>query len=79
MRDDPSKSDTPPMPTCELCHPDPDTARLAVDPAMPLCVKCHQSMAESRSECTICHNTMTQRTLRTHRAGVRISHDDSKR
>jgi hypothetical protein len=79
MPDDPSKSNTPQMPTCELCHPDPDTARLAADPAMPFCVGCHQSMGESRSECTICHNTITKKTLSTHRAGVRISHDNLQR
>jgi hypothetical protein len=31
LSDDLSKSDTPPTPTCEHCHPDPDTARLAAD------------------------------------------------
>ena len=79
MPDDPSQSDTPQMPTCELCHPDPDKARLAADPAMRLCVKCHQSMDESRSECAICHNTITKETLPTHRARVRTSHDDLRR
>ena len=79
MPDDPGKSDTPQMPTCKLCHPDPDTARLAADPAMPLCVECHQKMDESRSKCTICHSRITKKTIPTHHAGVRIFHDDPKR
>jgi len=81
MPDDPSKSQgqTPQTPTCQLCHPDPDTARFTADPAMPRCVQCHQSMDESRSECTICHTTITKKTIPTHHAGVRIFHDDRKR
>ncbi len=79
MPDDPSKSAPPQMPTCELCHPNPDKSRLAANPAMPFCVECHQSMAESRSTCTICHTTITKETLPTHHAGVRIWHDDPKR
>lgn len=79
MPDDPGKSNTPPMPTCGLCHPDPDSARLAAAPVMPFCVECHQRMGESRSECAICHNTITKETLPTHLGGVRISHDDLER
>ncbi len=36
-------------------------------------------MDESRGECTICHDSITKKTVPTHRAGVRIFHDDPKR
>ena len=71
MPDDPAES-MPPMPTCDLCHPDPDSARLSADPVMPLCVECHQKMGESRSECAICHNTITREARQEVRPGTRF-------
>jgi hypothetical protein len=66
-------------PSCDLCHPDPDAGRLVANPAMPFCVECHQKMGEARSGCVICHESITQDTIPTHHAGVRIAHDDLDR
>ena len=79
MPGDPGASGAPMAPSCGLCHPDPDSARLAADPAMPFCVDCHQKMGEARSECAVCHDTITRQTIPTHRGAVRISHDDPER
>jgi len=63
MPDDPSnRTNIPLMPTCVFCHPNPDKARFAAEPAMPFCVTCHQSMDDSRSECVVCHKTITRET-----------------
>ena len=55
MPDDPD-STGPPMPTCGLCHPDPDAGRFAATPAMPFCIECHVKMGESRTRCAVCHD-----------------------
>lgn len=61
MPADPSEAmDGPEMPSCQLCHPDPDGARLVASPAKVFCVECHQQMGDSRAECTICHTTITR-------------------
>jgi hypothetical protein len=79
MPSDPNESAAPMAPSCDLCHPDPDSGRLASHPAMPFCVDCHQKMGEARSGCAVCHDTITKETIPTHHAGVRIAHDDLDR
>jgi hypothetical protein len=79
MPEDPDASAAPMAPSCELCHPDPDAGRLVADPAMPFCVECHQAMGAARSDCVVCHDSVTRETVPTHRQGVRIAHDDLDR
>lgn len=54
------------MPTCELCHPGPEAARLPAEPLGEFCFACHERMAASRSECGICHRTITAETAAAH-------------
>jgi c(7)-type cytochrome triheme protein len=79
MPADSAMAAAPMAPSCDLCHPDPDAGRLAADPAMPFCVECHRKMGEARSDCTVCHESITRETIPSHHAGVKIAHDDLDR
>lgn len=57
----------PPMPTCVLCHPDPDTDRFAATPAMPFCTECHAKTGESLVQCAVCHEEAMKEIQRSRR------------
>lgn len=75
MRIDADRPGMPEMPTCELCHPDPDVAPHRGAPLMPFCVECHAKM--KRDDCGICHRETTRETRPLFQGSVRIAHDDA--
>ena len=61
---------------CTVCHPNPQKRRLVRGPLMAFCLDCHEARGESLTECSVCHNEITQESRPRFRGAGRILHDN---